>query len=201
MPEHTHRYGFTLVEILLVMVIIGIMLVVVVPRAWRAHTDAKYGLVREAGVELGAFANQWVERQLAAQPVGSSISANDYLGSLVGQYTGNMATSNWNKQGSQTQVTGSQGDSITPVYPVEDIAPPEQLPVNSFNGASYFSASNGGSFLTPGLLYADSATDSGWDYYAFVFTGTDSDSLTEFHAGQSLTLEGLRNGIFIARAR
>ena len=55
MPKFKDNRGFTLIEILLVVVIIGLMLAVIVPRAWRANIDAKYGLVRQNCSELATF--------------------------------------------------------------------------------------------------------------------------------------------------
>ncbi len=198
--------GFTLVEILLVVVIIGIILAVVVPRAWRANVDAKYNLVRQAGTELGSYAMQWAEKQIAVQGEELSISLYHYFSSLSGStagtavYSGTVNPNNWNQAG-PVVVNGNGGDSFTPSEVVENLVPPEKLPLNPFNGASYFASSNGGDFLTPGLLACASAPDSGYTYFAFVFTGTDSGSLTDFHGGQSVSLEGLKNGVFIARAR
>ena len=59
MTKLTKQKGFTLIEILLVVVIIGLMLAVIVPRAWRANIDSKYGLVRQNCSELASFGSQW----------------------------------------------------------------------------------------------------------------------------------------------
>jgi prepilin-type N-terminal cleavage/methylation domain-containing protein len=59
MKKRSGSRGFTLVEILLVIVIIALILAVVIPRAWRAHVDSRFSLVRQAATELAAFGNQW----------------------------------------------------------------------------------------------------------------------------------------------
>ncbi len=84
MKFHKRNRGFTLIEILLVVVIIGIMLAVIVPRAWRANVDSKYNLVRQVGSELASFAMEWAEKQIEAQTDQSTSTLNSYLVALTG---------------------------------------------------------------------------------------------------------------------
>jgi len=209
--------GFTLIEILLVVVIMGIMLAVIVPRAWRANIDSKYGLCRQAGSELASFATEWAEGQIEAQVEDAEATMNEYLITLSGGavvtpvWVGTTADNNWNDYGGLIEVVGREGGGppagdLEPEVSVEGIVPPEKHPRNPFNGASYFTSANdaaGG--VIPGALAASYQVDTdGWNYFAFRYLGTDSPSADNagFHAGQAGTnIENLRNGIFMARSR
>ncbi len=85
--------GFTLIELLMVVVIIGGIMAVIIPRAWRANIEAKYGLVRQAATELGNWGMTWAERNLESQPETYTCKLNDYVATLV-NYTGDQTT-NW----------------------------------------------------------------------------------------------------------
>ena len=88
MDIHSKRRGFTLIEILLVIVIIGLMLAVIVPRAWRANVDTKYSLIRQNCAELASFGMQWAEKQLTVQDeVNSTAGLDTYLSTLAGNDT------------------------------------------------------------------------------------------------------------------
>ena len=233
-----NRKGFTLIEILLVVVIIGIMLAVIVPRAWRANIDAKYGLIRQNCSELGSFGMQWAEIELLAQDEQSSTATMDnYLLSLATDTTAatyaNVATwiafsttSNWNKRAWATTPIDIPGrfmpvgiDKQDPETSVEGIIAPEKIPRNPFNEVSVFQLSNDPSSagqnnvvvgaVALGTIDEVLGENDEWHYYAFVFQGTDNTSIDlmdtdglAVHAGQdTVTIEGLRNGIFMARVR
>jgi prepilin-type N-terminal cleavage/methylation domain-containing protein len=207
------RKGFTLIEILLVVVIIGIMLAVIVPRAWRANIDTKYGLVRQNCSELGSFTMEWAENQIESAGPTSAATINNYLSTLVTgprAWVGATGASNWNDN------TAAPGGLVAipnrvpgaPETSVFGITPPDKQPRNPFNGASVFSTSNDGNTgVIAGAIFCGGVAEPGvpasqWNYYAFVFLGTDSLSTTDFHASQSIAdLEGLRNGVFLARVR
>ena len=231
------RNGFTLIEILLVVVIMGIMLAVIVPRAWRANIDTKYGVVRQNATELGAYATQWVEKGIQTQnPDTSEATAVDYFGALCGldknsatatfpadsaEWIANQTTrhswapapkgtagnSSRNRVCGRVEVTGNR----CPEDQVVDLIPPEKQILNPFNGVSVFGTPNrpaGADRPISGALACGGIgeTSGGYYYVALIFQGTDSTTTaftsdTSFHAGMSHTLEGLRNGIFVARVR
>ena len=229
MFNRTKEKGFTLIEILLVVTIIGIMLAVIVPRAWRANIDSKYGLVRQNCSELAAFGHEWAEQQLQAQSEEYSTATLDsYLITLVGltdfansaAWVANQTTSNWNKTGwaatpievaGRRMVSATEADR-TPEASVENVVPPEKIPRNPFNNVSVFAATNNptanvitGAIACGGISEGDAPDE--WHYYAFLFQGTDctviaTDNEDTYHAGQAPdTIEGLRNGVFFARVR
>lgn len=209
-PAQTNEHGFTLIELLLVTVIIGILLAVIVPRAWRANVDAKYGLVRQAATELVAFATQWAGEQIEAQTLDSLSTTNNYFQTLCGGTTAGTAhytgedNSNWNKRGTLASVPGRNNSNAAPETSVEGIMPPERIPRNPFNGLEYFLAGNAptGTYnFIPGALACSWQPDSGFHYFALVFQGTDNTPTNlGFHAGMATnTINGLRNGVFMAR--
>ena len=203
------RAGFTIIELLLVIAIIGVIIAVIVPRAWRANIEAKYGAVRQAATELGSWGITWAERNQESQDNADTCVLDYYVATLVG-YTGvQTAVNNWT--GTITTPTGgchSSGSLLT--YTVDDIMSQEKQPRNPFNGLSYFKQKNDGNTAQSGLLYLYGFDNTGtggdgyWHYY-FVYTGTDSIALNDWHAGMgsglALSLAELRNGIFMARLR
>jgi prepilin-type N-terminal cleavage/methylation domain-containing protein len=242
-----NRKGFTLIEILLVVVIIGIMLAIIVPRAWRANIDTKYTLLRQNCGELSSFSMQWAEIQLLAQDEQTSTATMDnYLlslatpdsaqtyptGSFVATWVGFTPTSNWNKRGWATLPIDIPGRNMPVNLPKEDpetsvegTIAPEKIPRNPFNEVSVFQLSNDPAnqgtpvvgavacgtieeIITEGGGEGGGGSDI-WHYYALVFQGTDNttinldgDTTNTVHAGQACeTIEGLRNGVFMARVR
>ena len=209
MRKPARNKGFTLIEILLVVVIIGIMLAVIVPRAWRANVDTKYNLVRQNCNELASFGMEWVEQQTQAQPETVGTTMYNYLNTLARAYVANPA-SNWTGPLPALPAAGT-----TPEVKVEGIVPPDKIPRNPFNGVSVFGIPNNPAVLAVPVagaiaaIYADDNTTPTvlYRYYSFVWQGTDSSStginnLGTFHAGQvGKTLSGVRNGVFFARTR
>ena len=80
--------GFTLIEILLVMVIVGLVIAVVVPRVWRASADAKYNILRQHCAEIASVANMWCEAQVDSQDQESTASLINYVAYIAGQRRG-----------------------------------------------------------------------------------------------------------------
>jgi type II secretory pathway pseudopilin PulG len=224
-----------LIELLLVVLVIGFMLAVIVPRGLRANTDAKYNLVRQNATELAAYANDWIEQQILAQNENSVATRAEYLDTLVNgadgaQWVATDDTNNWNDQTGLTIVTGRyMGDdgagnpsttSIPPENSVEEIIEPAKIPRNPFNGGSVFidvpNDPEEASEIIPGAIACavapDLSTGGAFDYYAFVFLGTDSADTgagpyaaetADFHAGQAsgASLAGVREGVFFTKVR
>ena len=217
------KKGFTLIEILLVVVIIGIMLAVIVPRAWRANVDTKYGLIRQNGAELGSFAMQWVEDCIQSQdPNYSTAVTANYYASLSGAANGDPAAAQkwiadptgnaWVSDPPPVVLGRTFGETGTDTYPenpVKALVPPEKSMTNPFNGLNVFAPGSSptvaGVPVTGAMACAMGTQETdGWWYVALLFQGTDSTTVgttdtTTFFAGQDSTAQGLRNGIFVAR--
>lgn len=162
--------GFTLLEFLLVIVIFGVVLSVVLPRALRASHEAKFSNVRQAASEIASYMTQWAENQIMAKQEDSNVTLKDFFmedvspneagfrsNKLVGKYTGNPDFNG-----------------------VEMLITPERMQKNPFNGVSYFSPTNDDPLAVPsrkpGLLYFVSAVDPAYGKRNFrnfylIFTG------------------------------
>ncbi len=215
--------GFTLIEMLLVMVIMGIMLAVIVPRAWRANIDSKYTLVRQNCTELVAFSSNWAEQSLLAQDDDCNCSMINYYLTLTGETALNSGGcwiaqpgGNWTGAVSLRPIDREIGGvNALPEATVSDILDPSKLPRNPFSGASVFVTANnpptaGGP--VPGAICCVGISDGTFQSFALLFQGTDSTTTTptavgggtmpttSFYAGQSgANLAGVRNGVFMAR--
>jgi len=208
--------GFTLVELLLVIVIAGAILVVVVPRAYRANIDSKYTLLRQTCSELASNANKWAEQQVDLQPaaIGSNnvtAEIRDYLDSLSGVTSQNpvwvSTAGNWVGQATSPAVATiniANRQGTPPTQSVYAMFPPGNQPRNPFNGASVFVVTNNPDSMggaVPGAVACgwDDEAVTGLRYYALIFQGTDNENSSGFHAGQGSDIDGLRNGVFITR--
>lgn len=196
--------GFTLIEILLVVMIIGILTAVLVPRALRTNVEAKYMVVRQAANELGSWGMEWSNRNLESQSPTATCNLNSYIQTLTG-YVGDKTNTNWIKVSHGLSSDCRSNDNGIN-YSVKDIVSPQNQPRNPFNGASYFNSANNGKSVQSGLIYlAEHSDKKDVHYYYFVFTGTDSDNPNDWHAGMgqgenpNLQLQQLRNGIFMTR--
>ena len=222
--------GFTLIEILLVVVIMGIMLAVIVPRAWRANIDAKYGQIRQHGSELANYAQQWAETELRSQDdTGPTAQLSSYYAYLCHDPAlTTSSTTEWTWIANHTindgwltvaqTMTGRMVDGATdqsPAKPAVNFVPIDKVPRNPFNGLDVFSVQNDPAtqlMPIPGAIanafYAETKMAQGggagrYFYFAFTFQGTEnngtgpSDMQGDMRAD---TLDGIRNGQFMARA-
>ena len=208
-PNHKNS-GFTLFEILIALAIAGMLLVFLLPTAWRARHDANYSLVRQAAVELGKWGLEWTERNLAAQENADICKADDYLDTLVG-YTGgldeNRTANNW--FGTMNTMTGgcrAPGTANNVTFTVAETMPQEDQPRNPFTGHVYLNSLLDGRNALPGLLYTAVLMDSdGFNNYYFLYTASDATSAVDWYAGMGdglpVSLAELRNGVFVARLK
>jgi len=210
-PGHAEK-GITLIELVLAVTVIVILMAVIIPRALRTNTEAKYVGVRQAAAEISRWGMDWSVRNLESQPYDATCNLNDYVETLLG-YVGDTEDTNWTKpenaDGANIDLTqtcreGADDNGIT--YTVSDMIPPESQPRNPFNGLSYFNTSGGndGSRAQPGLLFlARHIDDDDMNHYYFIYTGTDSNTADDWHAGMGQGTEPgfaqLRNGIFMTR--
>lgn len=189
--------GFTLIELLLVLTIIGLMMALIIPRAMRAQTDSKLGMVRQYGSEIAGYIMTWAENQTSAQRETANFTLRDFFydditegeigfssKKLVDKYTGN---DDYNQ--------------------VETLIAPEKMPRNPFNEASYFNVANDDTLVPskkPGLLYLASRKDPmDQDYLNFylLFTSTGPDEKgSRWYGGMSHDDDNkIRRGVFVAR--
>jgi type II secretory pathway pseudopilin PulG len=156
-----------MIELLFVIVVVGVMLAVITPRAYRANIDAKYGAVRQGAVELTSYALDWVNQGISSQDrTLSTANMNAYLDSLVsgtpqnpfvagtGQewiaLSGVGTSSNWNTNtgalaANRVGITGRHNGLVINAVPeitIQEMIPGVKVPVNPFNGANVFSAAN-----------------------------------------------------------
>ena len=122
---------------------------------------------------------------------------NHYVATLSGYIGDQTVANNWT--GTVAAKPTCRNDVFN--YTVDNIMPQEKQPRNPFNGLSYFKQKNDGNTAQSGLLYLGKQTDSGYEHYYFIYTGTDSPTATDWHAGMGLSLAELRNGIFMTRLR
>ncbi len=192
--------GFTMIELLFVLVVMGFMLAVITPRAYRANIDSKYGALRQECAELVSYATEWANQGIISQEQELSTSSFDsYMRSIAGQVPGTAifpnaewiagtdisGASNWNAATPLRGILGRDGDVAgaddPPENAIQDLIPLTKVPVNPFNGVNVFtSAANDpatvGNTVTGAIACGgvDEGGGSGWHYYALVFQGTDN---------------------------
>ena len=207
--KNQQKAGFTLIEILLVVTIIGIMLAVIVPRAHRATIDAKYNLIRQSATEVASYAIEWAEKGIQSQDSGTSTATiRNYLTSLAGGHhsyyqpsstdnygewiAGTRGTwgSNWNlNTGTTRQVAGRDGSNQRPPVAVEALMPSQDIPINPFNGVNFFASPNNpetqGNAVTGALACVGYQQSNGFVLFSLCFQGTDSTGNASDPAGDA----------------
>jgi len=194
--------GLTILEFLIVVVIFGVVLSVVLPRALRATQEAKFGQVRQYGSEIASYISQWVEIQVSAQNENSSYTLRDFLIEDITE-----ANAGINSRALVNKYTGDDDFNG-----VEMLVAPFKVQKNPFNGVSYFNEVNDDRAYVPsrkpGLLYLVSDIDPSqganyYRYFYFIYTG-----LTGKQYGKNANWYGqmddrgpdaMRRGIFVAR--
>ncbi|MFH0811399.1 MAG: hypothetical protein V2A69_00975, partial [Pseudomonadota bacterium] len=156
-----------------------------------------FSLVRQYGSEMAGYTMTWAEHQTSAQRETMNYTFRDFLyddipegdigfpsKKLVDKYTGN------------DDYNG-----------VETLVPPEKMPRNPFNEASYFNRANDdteGPSKKAGLLYLAARPDP-MDteylnfYLLFTSTGTDKEGNRWHGSMRHDNDDKIRRGVFVAR--
>jgi prepilin-type N-terminal cleavage/methylation domain-containing protein len=177
--------GFTLIELVLVTAIIGVLLAVVVPRAWRANVDSKYGTLRQMAVAIGGHAQEWGQGQLNSQPPASTAILYQYFDTLVGDpdtdggAPGYVSDPGFNWTGAAVTVDGrkstASGPDLAPTAVVSDLVGPDAMLRNPFTGLDLLRVeTTAGNRMHQGALAAGWAeNENGMRYYALIWHSSE----------------------------
>lgn len=189
--------GFTLIEMLLVLVVVGVMAAIVFPRFMRAQADSNFSQVRQYGSEIASYIITWAQDQAQAQRPETTFTLKDFLAEDILEEDGAGVTS----RKLVDKYTGNEDYDG-----VEALIPPERMPLNPFNQVSYFAPVNDDTEVPSkktGLLYLAAKPDPKHsDYLNFylLYTSEARDEAGEWHGGMDhRDADKIRRGIFVTR--
>lgn len=196
--------GFTLIELMFVMVIITIALLIIVPRAYRTMIDAKYAQLRQSCAELASRGTLWAETEVDSQDDANSTAfLADYYNYLCGS-AANLAVTGFPATGRQqwvsagaasanivgwrdvtTVLAGRSLNNVIPATPAKTASafmPALKTDKNPFNAIKIFDDLNDPATqlsALPGAISCGAAIDASAAppntfYLSFAFQGVDS---------------------------
>jgi len=163
------NHGFSLMELLLVVLIIGLLMAFIIPKLIALRIEARYEIVRQSCSELSGSVQQWVQKSMLAQDDQRSLAIiADYVATLANreppdrftppvQITGQwiatrLRPNNWNTNrirhdldDQRVPIPGrwiAKKRNAPPESVVEDIVPGEKMIKNPFSGKNIFRADN-----------------------------------------------------------
>ncbi len=206
--------GFTLLEFLLVMALIGMLLALLLPRFQRATDGARFAEVRQKATEIASFINEWTSLQVQAQLSDTSLTAKDFLSEEI-----YLTNNNFRSRPLLNHYTGNDNFNG-----VEGLISPDDLPRNPFNQASYFNRVNDfvrdspepgrrlnpGPSPNPGLIYLTSfreiqsrSSRRKFRFFYLIFTGISAGSKKRsgiwYGAMDDKIVAGIRKGVLVNR--
>lgn len=183
--------GFSLMELLLVVLIMGLMLAFILPKLITLRIEARYEIVRQSCTELSGSLQQWLQRSMLAQDDHrSTASIADYVATLAnreppdlftppaplsGQWIGtSRRPNNWNNNNirhdlaeQRVSVPGrwiAKKRDTPPEMVVEEMVAGDKEIKNPFTGKNIFRTNNDplrGKIPIPGAIAFTSVLGSG----------------------------------------